>query len=1385
MAKTAAAAPRTKISPQDARRPARPSRSDNGPQAAQWQWGMELQGVRWYYYIKSKPGRPCLRDANPSFDGKIVVCLEVLRPQWEITNAAARGVDLGPTKRHYTTFDSPTALYHYMGKLRKACEGEEEDLLTMYEVFFGDQAQKPHFDLDAKPDRVEALYPEMTTEAAADRALEALLDALAAVLTATHPLDPARQLLVYSSHSPVPGGKRSFHVVVDGLCCATNSEAEALYQRVVGRMAFGRELVDHAVYSSLQNFRLLANHKAGDTRVKQMVDSFRFRGATVVHQPTEDAYGRGRVPIEEHLVPLHLLTRSLVGATGGCALLPSYCEGRPRKAYPSCPVAAAAVDAGLAALKAAQPELYASFEYEEVQNGLALLRRTCPSHCPLCGRTHEHENSFLSFRGTSAFWHCRRDGKRRLPLETGVEAAPAETEEEEEDAILFGDFNAETGQVEKPKAKPAPVVPPKVQLDALAYGRPEGRGRFRLPNIPRHSGPFRHPPRRQIEAVGAANPPSLPIEVVPLAAPTSILEQENLPAAPPRRRIGFSEQSGEVCGLQGLEQTAAQLALASEAKMTEEEAEERKRALEAIRDRIYEQAVYEYRGRPEDIAVEEFHDRYVPDLPRKHRTLIVQSHMATGKSTSMGRFIEQLWSRRFARDKETRVLLVTPRVALSIQHMALLRALGFVWYGEEGVDLHSSPLLVIQYESLHRLVGSPIRYDLVVLDEITALVKQFSARTKVNKRKTNYQCLVGLMSPRCCKRVLAMDAEVSRAAYLFIRQVRGAVHTMVNTIPFSDVYGVIQPYYVHKDRWVALLREQVDAAGREDKRVAVACASLEQLKRLQVEFADLADQGVFFHSQMDRAVMTRQLRSINETAASCTLMAWSPSVTVGTDILEQFERVWWYPSTGSCDECTQTQMWGRVRHNVSRELYIVENYGAPRVLPSSLEAVRETLRYRAAAANDLRKWYGEEVADIQDGKFVKRVVPLPDGGWEESLSLEGWKQWYVYTRLEANVTRSFLPRLIRDRLEKVGAAEAIETYAQATEAQSAAGKTRDKKAGETVLAEELARYDAVGNGTRVPTPRELEEYIRADCRGTLTPELRAVGACRRALDLLEANAPVWPAPLIHKLEHGERPKFIHQLDTMRVLGGEVTLPQLNMLDDNRCDDRETPGFRAPTAGALSTAVQLLGFDHRLVTHPDAAPLEERTADQFDLEGLWAQAFDWQSLFELGRTSPKSKRTWATLYKTVKAVLARGALVLTRDRRRPEGSRDKVAYFSLRSEYAEWTRWGAAIVLRAPRVLGWTGDLPPICLEVSKQQSHEEARRRGWQARGAAVARGGKGTPAEAEAVPQSGTLARARARGAVFDAKRVAAAPPKRKTTAPRPAPGKSVPRRSPTAVAE
>jgi hypothetical protein len=157
--------------------------------------------------------------------------------------------------------------------------------------------------------------------------------------------------------------------------------------------------IDGAVYSSIQNFRLLGNTKSGEKRFKKKVESIKYLNSKLV--------------FKKEKMFRNQMTESLISFVAGCNYVLGLAEVKERIIRDGLDL-----DGKIDEIKNLFNEKYQRifhsikppFVMTSFSDGIINYRRVMACFCPLCSRSHQNENCYLTVSGgtLNVYYHCFR-----------------------------------------------------------------------------------------------------------------------------------------------------------------------------------------------------------------------------------------------------------------------------------------------------------------------------------------------------------------------------------------------------------------------------------------------------------------------------------------------------------------------------------------------------------------------------------------------------------------------------------------------------------------------------------------------------------------------------------------------------------------------------------------------------------------------------------------------------------------------------------------------------------------------------------------------------------------------------------------------------------------
>lgn len=315
-----------------------------------------IYGVKWRYYYKLNSKSVSLQD---------------LYTEEELITGFLACLVYNNNKLFALFKDNEQFLYYYNSiPVNKRC---------FFEIIPGNKKQKPHFDIDISD--IEDLEYIGNT----------LISELISSINKSLPdLNIKEDIALYSSHSST---KRSYHLIVDNYYHNNNVEAKAFYLDVEKRIAKSlTEFLDHMVYSTFQQFRMLGSQKEGSGRIKKQ--DLTFQNYEFTHKSFKD---------------------SLITNTDNCKYIQPTREITPKKKFDIENQIQLTDDIGRMVVNHINIE---NVHLDRVMGNMILLWNKGSYVCPICTPPdavkpedfyiHLHQNPFCIVLGKNVYFNCRR-----------------------------------------------------------------------------------------------------------------------------------------------------------------------------------------------------------------------------------------------------------------------------------------------------------------------------------------------------------------------------------------------------------------------------------------------------------------------------------------------------------------------------------------------------------------------------------------------------------------------------------------------------------------------------------------------------------------------------------------------------------------------------------------------------------------------------------------------------------------------------------------------------------------------------------------------------------------------------------------------------------------
>jgi hypothetical protein len=356
--------------------------------------------MKWYKYLKSGEGKTgkALLDFEKLDDNNLVIC----------------------QKLEFLTFGK---FNNYLDFAKHMIKNTPLNERCYYETIFGNNRQRPYFDIEffTEPKEGEVFIPEIEADESIRYLVKTVNEELNIIVGGNALKSNKSHILVFTSHA---NDKRSYHIVIEGYSVADYKQNKAFHDRVVSKYPEKwRCIIDHSMYKSLQQFRIVNNTKWKAQRYKTLCEKLSLNyldGSTwIPPTPPESSEHNFIMLLESTLItftstcnPLPVLhieekspkfkTRELGEDTFYNPLTPEDIKEALALCYKF---------AGLEFGDNRFPYSYLNTVESGSSSALILLKRHRASKCSICNKIHEHENPYLIIAGENrdVYLDCRRN----------------------------------------------------------------------------------------------------------------------------------------------------------------------------------------------------------------------------------------------------------------------------------------------------------------------------------------------------------------------------------------------------------------------------------------------------------------------------------------------------------------------------------------------------------------------------------------------------------------------------------------------------------------------------------------------------------------------------------------------------------------------------------------------------------------------------------------------------------------------------------------------------------------------------------------------------------------------------------------------------------------
>ncbi len=292
--------------------------------------------------------------------------------------------------------------------------------------------------------------------------------------------------------------------------------------------------------------------------------------------------------------------------------------------------------------------------------------------------------------------------------------------------------------------------------------------------------------------------------------------------------------------------------------------------------------------------------KYLPTIDIKDGITMIKSHLGTGKTTFITKFIKD--------HLDKKIIVITPREIYAQNQHAELNKVGLDFRLYQDYQNDNIDRVICQVESLHKF--NDIKYDIIIMDECESILKQFSS---LDTHGTNYStnCDVFYNLIKDSSKVIMADAFITNRSKVFVDNFKKPIFYYDNIFNPYDRLCIKHPIY---QSFVSDIINSID----NGLKVCVLWASKNKgLKFIESDLFKTVMKGkkyYFYHGDRDKKY-NESIKNVNETWADAELVMYTTKITVGVNFDKLvYDRLYIYgtPDSATVRDIFQGSL--RVRH---------------------------------------------------------------------------------------------------------------------------------------------------------------------------------------------------------------------------------------------------------------------------------------------------------------------------------------------------------------------------------------------------------------------------------------------------------------------------------------
>lgn len=339
----------------------------------------------------------------------------------------------------------------------------------------------------------------------------------------------------------------------------------------------------------------------------------------------------------------------------------------------------------------------------------------------------------------------------------------------------------------------------------------------------------------------------------------------------------------------------------------------------------------------DNVYIDQINERFMPEFRfegDRFDTLAIRSRMNSRKSVQLRAYINMI-------PDHIKVIFISFRKTFTNELKGLLP--DFTSY----LDVESKSIdkmrLIVQYESLHRLILDKDVQTVLILDESESIIAQ-AENDSINEEQMSgcdfvFECLLTTAT-----KVIALDANLTQRTLKVLQMTRAAIKLVYNkyTLPEAENYKHIHyatfPAWTHQVcEWATLGDPFVVCSGslKKAKMIAEIVHKCSPAARVKVYNGESTNED-----KLD-------FLDVNEAWKDVDILIYTGTLSAGCSFIpERFKVVFGYFHCRSVDYLTAHQMLNRVRNVATREYHLFINGGGAKTNETlaGMEKIVDTIR---------------------------------------------------------------------------------------------------------------------------------------------------------------------------------------------------------------------------------------------------------------------------------------------------------------------------------------------------------------------------------------------------------------------------------------------------------